>query len=65
MENKNLIIAIAIVVLIMLLVAVNGHRRSDSVDRAIREAILEGDGGYTDCTGSNSQSFKCQYLMNL
>lgn len=67
-NSKNTWVAIFIVIIIMLIFAFGSQNKTSNYDKTMRNSILENHDykdGPIDCTGSNSQSTECRYLLNL
>ena len=68
MKNSTVTISVLVVIIILLLVAVRGINQSNSSDDSfIKERIEEKykSSGTIDCTGANSRTPECEYLLNL
>ena len=67
-NSKNVTIFFAIVIIILLVVAFSSQNKESDYDKAMRESILKNHDykdGPIDCTGVNSQSAECRYLLSL
>lgn len=67
-NSKNVWIVVLIVIVVMIIFAFGSQNRISTYDKTMRESILKDHNyknGPIDCTGINSQSAECKYLLNL
>lgn len=66
-NSKNVIIGFAIVIIVMLIIGLRSQTRISPYDKAMRDSIQKNHPSFDtiDCTGANSQSAECRYLLNL